>query len=80
MTTIKNFTGALRAMRLVNDCEFKILGKENGICNAIRTGVAMKFPYMDIIKMIKDMATDNYNMVADLLGNTLTTKIKNFEL
>jgi hypothetical protein len=80
MTSITKFTGALRAMRLVNDCEFKILGKENGICNAIRSGIAMKFPYMDIIRMVKDMATDNYNMVADELSIKLTDEILNFEI
>lgn len=65
----------LQLLDLVLKVQAKVTGEE-GICwvalyNAIHAGR----PATQIINTIKDMATDNYNAVADVLGKSLTDKI-----
>lgn len=65
----------LQLMRLVSDIEFKIGGNESIWCIAVMNAIRSGKPARQIIESIKDMATDNYNAVADVLGVSLTNKI-----
>ncbi len=66
----------LQAMDLWYKIELKLSG-EDGFCwIALKTSNA---PVMEKIGVIKDMATDNFNMVADAIGVKLTNQILNFK-
>lgn len=65
----------LQHMRLIIDVEFKIGGNESIWCIAVMNAIRSGKPASDILNTIKDMATDNYNAVADVLGISLTNKI-----
>ena len=65
----------LQHMRLIIDVEFKIGGNESIWCLAVKQAIRSGKPASDILNTIKDMATDNYNAVADVLGVSLTDKI-----
>ena len=70
----------LQIMDLLLRVEAALAGRENLIKISIMQAIRDQVPAKEILRTIQDMTADNYNMVADLLGNTLTTKIKNFEL
>ena len=55
----------------------KILGNESIWCIAVMGAIRSQKPARLIINSIKDMATDNYNAVADVLGVRLTDRILN---
>ena len=65
----------LQHMRLIIDIEFKIGGNESIWCIAVMQAIRSGKPASEILSSIKDMATDNYNAVADVLGVSLTDKI-----
>lgn len=65
----------MQHMRLIIDVEFKIGGNESIWCIAVMNAIRSGKPARQIIESIKDMATDNYNAVADVLGCSLTDKI-----
>ena len=65
----------LQLMDLVLKVQAKVTGEE-GICwIAVRNAIDSGRPARQIINTLKDMATDNYNVVADVLGKLLTDKI-----
>lgn len=65
----------LQLMDIVSRVEFKIAGNESIWCLAVKQAIRNGRPAQQIINTIKDMATDNYNAVADVLGVVLTDKI-----
>ena len=65
----------LQHMRLIIDIEFKLAGEEAIWCLAIKQAIRSGKPASEILSSIKDMATDNYNAVADVGGVSLTDKI-----
>lgn len=65
----------LQLMRLVHEVEMKILGNEAIWCIAVMNAIRDNKPARLILDSIKDMATDNYNVVADVLGCKLTDRI-----
>ena len=67
----------LQLMRLTHEVEMKILGNEAIWCIAVMGAIRSNKPARLILDSIKDMATDNYNVVADVLGCGLTDKILN---
>ena len=70
----------LQIMDLLLSIEMKLAGQENLIKISIIQAIRDQVPAKEILRTIQDMIVDNYNAVADLLGNKLTIKIKNFEL
>ena len=64
----------LQIMRLVQDIEFKIAGNETVIALGIKANIK-QLPAKQIVKELKEMATDNYIAIVDLLGFNLTNKI-----
>ena len=79
MINITTFPGFkfpyLQHMRLIIDIEFKIGGNESIWCIAVMQAIRSGRTASEILNTIKDMATDNYNAVADVLGVSLTNKI-----
>lgn len=72
---------SLQAWRLVNEVIYKINRRLNNPCLievCIRQAVTDNVAPAEIISTIKDMANDNHNAIADLIGNELTNKIKSF--
>lgn len=67
----------LQLMRLTHEVEMKILGNEAIWCIAVMNAIRDNRAARLIINSIKDMATDNYNVVADVLGCRLTDRILN---
>lgn len=65
----------MQHMRLIIDIEFKLAGEEAIWCIAVKQAIRSGKPASEILSSIKDMATDNYNAVADVLGVSLTNKI-----
>jgi len=65
----------MQHMRLIIDVEFKIGGNESIWCIAVMNAIRSGKPASEILSSIKDMATDNFNAVADVLGISLTDKI-----
>jgi len=65
----------LQLMRLVHEVEMKIAGNESIWCLAVKNAIRSGKPARMIVGTVKDMATDNYGAVADVLGVTLTDKI-----
>jgi len=65
----------LQHMRLIIDVEFKIAGNESIWCLAVKQAIRSGKPASQVLSSIKDMATDNYNAIADVLGVSLTDKI-----
>jgi hypothetical protein len=71
-------SGALQAMRIMQDVEMKLAGSENMVAICIKGAINKGTPYVDIITTIQEMATDNYNAIADLIGIKLTDEILNY--
>lgn len=71
-------SGALQAMRIMQDVELKLAGNENMIAICIKSAINKGTPYVDIITTIQEMTTDNYNAIADLIGIKLTDEILNY--
>jgi hypothetical protein len=71
-------SGYLQAMRIMQDVELKLAGNENMIAICIKSAINNGTPYVDIITTIQEMATDNYNAIADLIGIKLTDEILNY--
>ena len=65
----------LQLMRLVHEVEMNLVGQESIWCLAVKGAIRGNKPARQIVNTIKDMATDNYNAVADVLGVLLTDKI-----
>ena len=65
----------MQHMRLIIDTEFKLAGHEEIWCVAVKHAIRSGKPASEILSSIKDMATDNFNAVADVLGISLTDKI-----
>jgi hypothetical protein len=68
-----------RAMDILNKISIKIAGKEDLISIALSNAIWHDTPAQTIISNIKDMAVDNHNMMADLLGKRLLLTIINFK-
>lgn len=64
----------LQLMRLVHEVELKLAGQEAIWCLAVKQAIKNK-PARMVVDTVKDMATDNYNAVADVLGKKLADKI-----
>lgn len=67
----------LQLMRLVHDIEFKLAGHEAIWCLAVKNAIRSGKPARMIVDTVKDMATDNYGAVADVLGVKLTDMVLN---
>ena len=65
----------LQLMRAVDEVSFKIAGNESIWCLAVKGAIQRKEPARHIITTVQQMATDNYNAIADVLGVKLTDKI-----
>lgn len=66
----------LTNMKLLIDIEFKIAGQQGCVWGIIKNAIAgKKYSQHELLSMVKDMATDNYNGCADVLGKVLTDKI-----
>ena len=65
----------LQLMRAVDEVSFKIAGNESIWCLAVKGAIRRKEPARHIITIVQQMATDNYNAIADVLGVKLTDKI-----
>ena len=76
MYTVK--FNALQAMDLIIRIEQAVAGNEGLIAIAIKTAIRNGTPAIEIINMVKDMANDNETIIQDLLGVSLTHRIKLF--
>jgi len=65
----------LQVMDIIYRVEMKLAGHESIWCIAVKNAIRSGKPAPQIIDTIKDMATDNYNAVADVLGVSLTHRI-----
>lgn len=65
----------LQTMKLLIDVEFALAGNESFAAVAIKQAIRDKKPATVILTTLKDMATDNFDAVADMLGNSLTRKV-----
>lgn len=65
----------LQLMRLVHDIEFKLAGQQGAVWCYVKKAITDKYPAKKIVVMVQDMAIDNYNAVADVLGVVLTDRI-----
>jgi hypothetical protein len=70
--------GALQAMRIMQDVELKLAGNENIVAISIKGAINNGTPYVDILTTIQEMAIDNYNAIADMIGIKLTDEILNY--
>jgi len=70
----------LQQMDILLRMESALAGEGNMIVFALKKAIADKKPAALIIKETKEMIHDNYNAIADILGVTLTDKIKKFDL
>lgn len=73
-TIFSNATKHLPAMRIIMDVGLKLAGNECLAAVCIKAAITKGMPYLLIVQTIAEMATDNYNMVADLIGIELTDK------
>ena len=73
-SVVGNFD-CLQLMRLVHEVEMKLMWQESIWCISVKGAIRSNKPARQIINTIKDMATDNYNAVAEVLGILLTDKI-----
>jgi len=69
----------LQQMDIILKIEASLAGKENSLALCFKQSIKDE-PAKQTIAMVKDMAGDNFNMVADILGIKLTETIKNFEV
>lgn len=69
----------LQMMDIITRVEIKIAGSEAIWCLAVKQAIRSGKPAREVINTIKDMACDNYNAIADVLGCSLTDKIINHE-
>lgn len=65
----------LQQMAAIIEVEQAIAGKQDIISLGIKQNLHQQIPSAWILKELREMATDNYNAVADLLGISLTNKI-----
>jgi len=65
----------LQQMDALIDLAEVTANKKDIISMGIQQNLHMQVPCAWILKEIREMATDNYNAVADLIGKKLTDKI-----
>lgn len=70
----------LQQMDILLKMELALAGEGNMVTYSLKKAIADKQPAKVIIQTTKDMIRDNENAMAFILGNTLTEKIKNFDL
>ena len=70
----------LQQMDILLRMESALAGEGNMVVFALKKAITDKKPATLIIKETKEMIADNYNAIADILGVTLTEKIKKFDL
>jgi len=70
----------LQQMDILLRMETALAGEGNMVRYCLKKAIADKKPPALIIKETKEMIHDNYNAIADILGVTLTEKIKKFDL
>jgi len=82
MTTVSqtifgNTIGAIHmpCFRILNDVSVKIAGNNSVITLSIQLAVKSGRPAVEICKTIAEMANDNYNAIADLIGVKLTDEL-----
>lgn len=69
---------SLQSMDILLRIERAIIGQENLIALVLKTAIQNGTPAMEVIKMLKDMTTDNETAMQDVLGVALTHRIKLF--
>ncbi len=75
-TSKVNYFDSLLIMDLVYQVNLKVASEPKIWCVGIKQAINQNnASCKEIIHTIKDMATDNYNAVADVLGIKLTNKI-----
>lgn len=67
----------LQAMRLVQDMQMALAGNESAAAFSIKNAIG-KVPDKLIIETVQDMAADNYNAMANMLGAELTGRVMSF--
>lgn len=70
----------LQQVDILLKMELALAGEGNMVTYALKKAIADKQPAKVIIQTTKDMIRDNENAMSFILGNTLTEKIKNFDL
>jgi hypothetical protein len=75
---LRYFSKELPAMGIIQEVSEKLAGNENLIAISIKLAIQKNVSAFNIIETIKSQATDNYNCIAFMLGNKLTTEILNF--
>lgn len=70
----------LQQMDIVIRLEQALAGDGNMVVFSLKQAIRTKQPTGIIIQTVKDMIRDNEVAMAYLIGNTLTDKIKNFDL
>lgn len=80
MITPKFSFNIFQCMDILYMVEKKIAGNDNNmIAVALRNSIICGVPVQTIISNIKEMAEDNHNMIADLLGEKLLLTIQKFK-
>lgn len=65
----------LRIMDLAFRCEEKLVHSDNIIADSVRIAMHNGTPYVLIVGMLKDMATDNRAAIENMVGVELTLKL-----
>jgi len=63
---------------IIKRIQDNVIGKKNLIAYALNDAINRNDDHLAIISDIKDMATDNYTMVREILGKPLLTDIINY--
>lgn len=75
LTSPVNFD-CLTNMKLLIDIQLKLTCEQGYVWQIIKKAIESKrYSQHDLLFMIKDMAIDNYNGCADVLGISLTNKV-----
>lgn len=65
----------LQQMDAVIQLEGALAGNQSIAAASLKLAIHTKQPAAAILKTVSDMAADNYNLTADLIGKKLTDKI-----
>jgi len=68
---------ALQKLDLIIQVENKVAGREDILSISIRNAIQGNEP--GVLQMIRDLAHDNFKLIADILGYSLTHKILRYE-
>lgn len=75
LASLPDLSRPLRIMDLAFKIEAKLIYSDNLIADSVRLAMHNGTAYSCIVSMLKDMAVDNYNAIADMIGVDLTNAI-----